>query len=158
MRLAQDLYERGLITYHRTDSFNLSARFVFPAKEYNEKKYGKKYALEKPRGFRTRSRSAQEAHEAIRPTKLLEVKAAFKGKKESKLTVNHQRLYTLIFNRAIATQMKEATIKTVKTQISSDKTYLFESEQQQVIFDGFLKVFDPFYVNNHQTIIKLKKV
>ena len=82
MRLAQDLYERGLITYHRTDSFNLSARFVFPAKEYIEKKYGKEYALEKPRGFRTRSKSAQEAHEAIRPTKLLEVKAAFKGKKE----------------------------------------------------------------------------
>jgi DNA topoisomerase-1 len=157
MRLAQDLYERGLITYHRTDSFNLSARFVFPAKEYIEKKYGKEYALEKPRGFRTRSRSAQEAHEAIRPTKLLEVKAAFKGKKESKLTVNHQRLYTLIFNRAIATQMKEAQIKTVKTEIVSDKYYFFESEQQQVIFDGFLKVFDPYYVTNHQTVIKLEK-
>ncbi len=157
MRLAQDLYERGLITYHRTDSFNLSARFVFPAKEYIEKKYGKEYALSKPRGFRTRSRSAQEAHEAIRPTKLLEVKAAFKGKKESKLTVNHQRLYTLIFNRAIATQMKEAQIKTIKTEIISDKNYLFESEQQQVIFDGFLKVFDPYYVTNHQTIIKLEK-
>jgi len=157
MRLAQDLYERGLITYHRTDSFNLSARFVFPAKEYIEKKYGKEYALERPRGFRTRSRSAQEAHEAIRPTKLLEMKAAFKGKKESKLTVNHQRLYTLIFNRAIATQMKEASIKTVKTKIVSDKNYLFESEQQQVIFDGFLKVFDPFYVTNHQIVIKLEK-
>ncbi len=157
MRLAQDLYERGLITYHRTDSFNLSARFVFPAKEYIEKKYGKEYALEKPRGFRTRSRSAQEAHEAIRPTKLLEMKAAFKGKKESKLTVNHQRLYTLIFNRAIATQMKEASIKTVKTVIVSDKNYLFESEQQQVIFDGFLKVFDPYYVTNHQTVVKLEK-
>lgn len=157
MRLAQDLYERGLITYHRTDSFNLSARFVFPAKEFIEKKYGKEYALEKPRGFRTKSRSAQEAHEAIRPTKLLEVKAAFKGKKETKLTINHQRLYTLIFNRAIATQMKEATIKTVKTKILSEKKYLFESEQQQVIFDGFLKVFDPFYVTNHQTIIKLEK-
>ncbi len=157
MRLAQDLYERGLITYHRTDSFNLSARFVFPAKEYIEKKYGKEYALEKPRGFRTRSKSAQEAHEAIRPTKLLEAKAAFKGKKESKLTVNHQRLYTLIFNRAIATQMKEAQIKTVKATIVSDKNYLFESEQQQVIFDGFLKVFDPYYVANHQTVIMLEK-
>lgn len=157
MRLAQDLYERGLITYHRTDSFNLSARFVFPAKEYIEKKYGKEYALEKPRGFRTRSKSAQEAHEAIRPTKLLEAKAAFKGKKESKLTVNHQRLYTLIFNRAIATQMKEAQIKTVKATIVSDKNYLFESEQQQVIFDGFLKVFDPYYVTNHQTVIILEK-
>src|SRR3989339_842299 len=157
MRLAQDLYERGLITYHRTDSFNLSARFVFPAKEYIEKKFGKEYALEKPRGFRTKSRSAQEAHEAIRPTKLLETKAAFKGKKESKLTVNHQRLYTLIFNRAIATQMKEASIKTVKTEIISNKNYFFESEQQQVIFDGFLKVFDPYYVTNHQTVIKLEK-
>ncbi|MEK7495224.1 MAG: type I DNA topoisomerase [Patescibacteria group bacterium] len=157
MRLAQDLYERGLITYHRTDSFNLSARFVFPAKEYIEKKYGKEYALERPRGFRTRSRSAQEAHEAIRPTKLLEMKAAFKGKKESKLTLNHQRLYTLIFNRAIATQMKEASIKTVKTEIISDKNYLFESEQQQVVFDGFLKIFDPYYVTNHQTVIKLEK-
>ncbi|MDO9028483.1 MAG: type I DNA topoisomerase, partial [Candidatus Roizmanbacteria bacterium] len=157
MRLAQDLYERGLITYHRTDSFNLSARFVFPAKEYIEKKFGKEYALDKPRGFRTRSKSAQEAHEAIRPTKLLEMKAAFKGKKESKLTINHQRLYTLIFNRAIATQMKEAQIKTVKTEIISDKNYFFESEQQQVIFDGFLKVFDPYYVTNHQTIIKLEK-
>ncbi len=157
MRLAQDLYERGLITYHRTDSFNLSARFVFPAKEYIEKKFGKEYALEKPRGFRTRSKSAQEAHEAIRPTKLLEMKAAFKGKKESKLTINHQRLYTLIFNRAIATQMKEAQIKTIKTEIISDKNYLFESEQQEVIFDGFLKVFDPFFVSNHQTIIKLEK-
>lgn len=157
MRLAQDLYERGLITYHRTDSFNLSARFVFPAKEYIEKKYGKEYALEKPRGFRTRSKSAQEAHEAIRPTKLLEVKQAFKGKKESKLTANHQKLYTLIFNRAIATQMKEAQIKTVKTTIISDKKYLFESEQQQVMFDGFLKVFDPYYVTSHQTVIKLEK-
>lgn len=157
MRLAQDLYEYGLITYHRTDSFNLSARFVFPAKEYIEKKYGKEYALEKPRGFKTRSKSAQEAHEAIRPTKLLEMKAAFKGKKESKLTINHQRLYTLIFNRAIATQMKEAQIKTVKTDIVSDKNYFFESEQHQVIFDGFLKVFDPYYVTNHQTIIKLEK-
>jgi len=157
MRLAQDLYERGLITYHRTDSFNLSARFVFPAKDYIEQKFGKEYILDKPRGFRTRSKSAQEAHEAIRPTKLLEMKAAFKGKKESKLTINHQRLYTLIFNRAIATQMKEAQIKTVKTEIISDKNYFFESEQQQVIFDGFLKVFDPFFVSNHQTIIKLEK-
>ncbi len=157
MRLAQDLYERGLITYHRTDSFNLSARFVFPAKEYIEKKYGKEYALEKPRGFRTRSKSAQEAHEAIRPTKLLEMNAAFKGKKESKLTINHKRLYTLIFSRAIATQMKEAQIKMIRTQIVSDKNYLFESEQQQVIFDGFLKVFDPFFINNHQKIVKLEK-
>ena len=53
--------------------------------------------------------------------------------------------------------MKEASIKTVKTVIISDKNYLFESEQQQVVFDGFLKVFDPYYVTNHQTVIKLEK-
>ena len=69
MRIAQSLYEKGLITYHRTDSFNLSTKYVFSAKDYIEKAYGKKYALEKPRGFRTKSRGAQEAHEAIRPTK-----------------------------------------------------------------------------------------
>ena len=157
MHLAQDLYERGLITYHRTDSFNLSAHFVFPAKEYIEKKFGKEYSLEKPRGYKTRSKSAQEAHEAIRPTKLLEAKEVFQGKKESKLNINHQRLYTLIFNRSIATQMKEAQIKTVKTEIISNKNYLFESDQQQVIFDGFLKVFDPYFVSSHQTVIKLEK-
>jgi len=157
MRLAQDLYERGLITYHRTDSFNLSARFVFPAKDYIEKKFGKEYSLEKPRGYKTRSKSAQEAHEAIRPTRLLEVNAAFEGKKESKLNVNHKKLYRLIFNRALATQMKEAEIKTVKTMIISNKNYLFESNEQQVIFDGFLKLYDPDYVREHQTVTKLEK-
>ncbi|MEK6951672.1 MAG: DNA topoisomerase, partial [Nanoarchaeota archaeon] len=70
MRLAQNLYEKGFITYHRTDSFNLSSKFVFRAKDYIEAEYGKEYALEKPRGYRTKSRTAQEAHEAIRPTYL----------------------------------------------------------------------------------------
>ena len=70
MRVAQGLYERGLITYHRTDSFNLSTSFVFKAKDYIGKTYGAEYALEKPRFFKTRSRMAQEAHEAIRPPRL----------------------------------------------------------------------------------------
>jgi len=155
MKLAQDLYERGLITYHRTDSFNLSSKFVFSAKDYIIENFGSEYALDKPRGYRNKSKSAQEAHEAIRPTKFLTVNQAFKGKKESKLTVNHQKLYTLIFNRALATQMKEAQIKNVKIKILSQKNYLFENDQQQVIFDGFLKVFDPNYVNSHQNLIKI---
>ena len=63
MRLAQNLYEKGLITYHRTDSFNLSSNSVFRAKDYIELTFGKEYALDKPRGYRTKSRTAQEAHE-----------------------------------------------------------------------------------------------
>jgi len=155
MKLAQDLYERGLITYHRTDSFNLSTNFVFKAKDYIEANFGKEYSLEKPRGYKNRSKMAQEAHEAIRPTKLsTNIEAEIKS---HKLTVNHKRLYQLIFNRALSTQMKEAQIKNIKVDILSNKNYLLESETQQVIFDGFLKVLNPEYVKNNQKPNLLKK-
>ncbi len=153
MKLAQDLYERGLITYHRTDSFNLSTSFVFAAKDYILKQFGAKYALEKPRGFKTRSRSAQEAHEAIRPTRLdRKIDAELKDKKLGK---NHKLVYQLIFNRSLATQMKEAEIKIIKIYISSSNHYLFEAESQKVVFDGFLKVLNPNFVTNNQSEIKL---
>src|SRR3989344_3805157 len=150
MRLAQDLYERGLITYHRTDSFNLSTKFVFSAKDYIEKEYGKKYSLTKPRGYRTKSKLAQEAHEAIRPTKL-DPKAT-ERKADKKITINHRRLYSLIFNRAVATQMKEAEIKNLTISILGDKGYLFESVLQQVLFDGFLKILNPKFVASNQKL------
>lgn len=161
MKLAQDLYERGLITYHRTDSFNLSTQFVFRAKDYITKTFGKQYALEKPRGYRTKSRMAQEAHEAIRPTKLenepgskQEKKA---GKKKTSLTQNHEKLYALIFARAVSTQMKEASVKNIRITISSQKGYEFLSEKQQVLFDGFLKLLNPDFVKNNETQIDIKK-
>jgi len=135
MNLAQQLYENGLITYHRTDSFNLSSYFVFKAKDYIESKFGKEYALEKPRGYKTRSRMAQEAHEAIRPTKLEE------NPKMEKLTANHKKLYQLIFNRAVATQMKEADYKVITMTILSKKNYLFELKNEQILFPGFLKIY-----------------
>lgn len=141
MSLAQGLYERGLITYHRTDSFNLSSSFVFKAKDYISEIFGKEYALDKPRGFKTRSKLAQEAHEAIRPTKLIN-----SLKTTEKLTINHKKLYSLIFNRAVACQMKEAEINHIKIKISSKQKYLFESEIEQVIFDGFFKLLNPKYV------------
>jgi len=152
MKLAQNLYEQGLITYHRTDSFNLSTQFVFKARDYILEKYGKEYVPEKPRGFKTKSKNAQEAHEAIRPTKL---NYEFVTKKETKLTHNHKRLYQLIFNRAVSTQMKEASVKTVKIDVLSNKNYLFQSEWHQVMFDGFLKLLNPDFVKNHQTAISL---
>ena len=138
MRLAQTLYERGLITYHRTDSFNLSASYVFKAKDYIAKEFGDEYALEKPRGYRTKSKGAQQAHEAIRPTKL--EKTPRTGKGEKKLSGELQKLYTLIFNRALATQMKEASIKTLESTITSSKGYVFSTIKETVLFDGFLKL------------------
>lgn len=150
MRIAQSLYEKGLITYHRTDSFNLSAKYVFPAKDYIVKAYGKKYALEKPRGFRTKSKNAQEAHEAIRPTK---ADRTLKDITNRKLSLQEKKLYELIFNRTLATQMKEAEIKESKIYIKSEKNYEFEAVHQQVIFDGFLRVSSPQFVKNNSSEI-----
>ena len=153
MKLAQDLYEQGLITYHRTDSFNLSSQFVFKAKDYINEKYGKDYSLEKPRGYKTKSRNAQEAHEAIRPTNFKYELAT--EKIDDKLTYNHKKLYQLIFIRAIATQMKEAAVKSIKVNILSSKKYLFKSEFFQVIFPGFLLALNPEYVKAHEKEIKI---
>lgn len=155
MKLAQDLYERGLITYHRTDSFNLSTQFVFRAKDYITAKYGAEYALEKPRGFKTKSKMAQEAHEAIRPTKL--EKEIKEGDDDKKITQNHRKLYKLIHDRAVATQMKEAQVKTSKISILGKKGYLFEAEMHQVLFDGFLKVLNPEYAEKNQRVSPFKK-
>ncbi len=155
MRLAQDLYERGLITYHRTDSFNLSTQFVFRAKDYISEKFGKAYALDKPRGYKTKSKLAQEAHEAIRPTKLDQ--NAANNHKDTKITQNHKRLYKLIFDRAVSTQMKEATIKHFTIAIGGLKGYLFESEMQQVVFDGFLRLLNPDFVEKNQKVPSCNK-
>lgn len=151
MRIAQSLYEKGLITYHRTDSFNLSAKYVFPAKDYIVNAYGKKYALEKPRGFRTKSKNAQEAHEAIRPTK---AERSLKELKNKKMSVQEKKLYELIFNRALATQMKEAEIKESIITIKSSKGYEFEATHQQVLFDGFLRVLSPAFAKKNTEKLK----
>ncbi|MFW5703402.1 MAG: type I DNA topoisomerase [Patescibacteria group bacterium] len=152
MRIAQQLYEKGLITYHRTDSFNLSAQFVFRAKDYIEAEYGKEYALEKPRGFRTKSKMAQEAHEAIRPTRLDQEKEKIK-----KLSSNQLKLYQLIFDRALATQMKEAEIKKTTVTVAGTKGYEFQSEFQQVTFDGFLRLLQPSFVEKNSQPVSYTK-
>lgn len=148
MSLAQSLYEKGFITYHRTDSFNLSTQFVFRAKDYITEKFGPEYALEKPRGYRTKSRMAQEAHEAIRPTKLIEVDDL--AKKKESLTVNHKKLYKLIFDRAVATQMKEAELKTITFDLVSPQNDAFEASTTKVVFDGYLKLMDTIKQENKE--------
>lgn len=155
MRLAQGLYERGLISYHRTDSFNLSAQFVFRAKDFIAAEYGEHYALEKPRGFQTKSKLAQEAHEAIRPTKLENTPS--KINKEAKLTTQQKKLYELIFNRAVATQMKEAEVKQVKVIAKGTKGYEFEADFSHILFDGFMKILWPDYAEKHKDMVQINK-
>ena len=138
MKLAQDLYENGLITYHRTDSFSLSRDFLLKAKNYIVKNFGEKYALPSPRIYKTKSKMTQEAHEAIRPTMIDP-----SPKKIKSLTKNHKRLYDLIFRRAIATQMKEAKIEEITIIIKGQKNYYFMSNLEKIIFDGFLKILHP---------------
>lgn len=152
MRIAQSLYEKGLITYHRTDSFYLSSKYVFSAKDYIISAYGKKYALEKPRGFQTKSKNAQEAHEAIRPTKADRTLRSMK----KKLAIQEKKIYELIFYRTLATQMKEASIKESKIKISSKKGYEFETIHKEVLFDGFFRVLSPGYAKNNSTKLALK--
>lgn len=156
MRLAQALYEEGLITYHRTDSFSLANQFVSSAKKYIDDVFGSGYSLSTPRFYKTKSKLAQEAHEAIRPTGFNnEIKESATEETRAQ-TINHKKLYRLIFDRAIATQMVEASIKNIKITVLSSQGYEFESELQKVLFDGFLKVLNPTYVAANQSDLELK--
>lgn len=137
MRLAQNLYEHGFITYHRTDSFFLSDKFVNESKAYITSTFGANYTSTEKRVYKTKVKNAQEAHEAIRPTRMV---PDIMGKNES-ITPSHAKLYALIFSRAVASQMKEAEVKTVKIKILGGKGYLFETSFESITFDGFLKVY-----------------
>ncbi len=139
MKLAQDLYEQGHITYMRTDSLNISTVAMKAAQNVISKKYGSKYALASPRFYKTKSKGAQEAHEAIRPTDL--AVEAFR----INISDKHTKLYDLIWKRMIASQMKEAEIDETIAKIACLKAankYGFTSTGQKIRFDGFLKVYN----------------
>lgn len=132
MRVAQNLYESGKITYMRTDSVNLSNFALQKAKEEIEKVFGKEYV--KTRKYATKSKGAQEAHEAIRPTYM--ENHTIEGTKDE------QRLYELIWKRTIASQMADAKLEKTTVNIDSSKaskSYIANGEV--VKFDGFLKVY-----------------
>jgi DNA topoisomerase-1 len=132
MVVAQHLYEAGKITYMRTDSFNLSDLAMTGSQDAIESMYGKEYS--NPRKFTTKSKGAQEAHEAIRPTYL--DKDTVTGDR------NEERLYSLIWKRTIASQMADAQLEktTVKIGVSlADKQ--FTAQGEVIKFDGFLKVY-----------------
>jgi DNA topoisomerase-1 len=108
MSVAQTLYEQGLITYHRTDSLNLSTQAVSAVREYIEQKYSKEYLPANPKFYKTQTKQAQEAHEAIRPTNV---------NHGDKLTGNNKKLYDLIKARFIASQMNPAIYDETRIQV-----------------------------------------
>jgi len=141
MMTAQKLYEEGYITYMRTDSMNLSLESLMSARKIIEKEFGKKYSLESPRYFKTKSKSAQEAHEAIRPTDPEKLPDDLMPMLEP----NQYKLYKLIWNRMIACQMQNAKLNSVKADIEATEkknVFLLRATGSTVIFDGFLKVYE----------------
>ncbi len=132
MMVAQHLYENGLITYMRTDSVNLSSLCINASKEEVIRLYGQEYS--KPRNYKTHSKGAQEAHEAIRPT--------YMNNTEIEGNMQERRLYDLIWKRTAASQMADAQIeKTTVNILISGKEEYFVANGEVVIFDGFMKAY-----------------
>lgn len=119
MALAQKLYEEGLITYHRTDSFNLAKEAVASARDLIKTKYGPEYLPTSPKIFSKKSKNAQEAHEAIRPTNFEINKDVVAGRAAS-LEERHAKLYDLIWSRTMASQMTDAKYLQTKVVIGAD--------------------------------------
>ena len=135
MRLAQQLYEAGLITYHRTDSLSLSNKSLKEAHEFIKNEFGSKYASASPKIYKTKAKGAQEAHEAIRPTKSNNL-----NKIKNRLDEKQYKLYRLIWQRFIASQMNPAILDNVAIDIQANN-YLFRANGSIIKFDGFLKIY-----------------
>src|SRR3989344_3836869 len=154
MSLAQKLYEEGYITYHRTDSVAISSAAMSAIINFVKKEYGEKYAPASPRFYKTKQKLAQEAHEAIRPTKA----AVLMGDVAVNLGAPYGKLYDLIWKRAVASQMADAVIESTtvfvttnekqltanKSEVSSQKlvvsSYKLKANGSILVFEGFLKV------------------
>lgn len=147
MRVAQELYEgidlgkelggaHGIITYMRTDSLRISEEASTAAHTFITDRYGKEYYPSKPRTFKTKS-SAQDAHEAIRPANVEFTPDMLKGK----LSNDQYKLYKLIWERFVASQMKNAEIETISVEFSCGG-YIFKSSESSVAFKGYMLVYD----------------
>ena len=145
MLVAQQLYERGFITYIRTDSLNLADKFLHEAADYLKSSLGKNYALPRPRRFKTKTKGAQEAHEAIRPAEAARAPESVAGE----LDTNQNKLYKLIWQRALASQMPEAVVNATTVDVDALRpgsrqaatAYQFRANGQILKFDGYLKIY-----------------
>ena len=151
MSLAQNLYEKGFITYMRTDSTLLSQNITFEIKGYilDNKNYGEKYY--KTRQFKTKNKNAQEAHECIRPTKICTESVS----NVNGLTSDHQKLYNLIWKRTVASQMAAAQFYERRIILSGKKNkYKFLGSHKDLLFDGYLKLLESYKKNANADKIK----
>jgi len=146
MQIAQQLYEGvdlgdegsvGLITYMRTDSVSLAKEAVAQIRDYIKKEFGQPYLPASAQFYKTKTKGAQEAHEAIRPTDI----TLDPEKIKSYLTPQQYRLYKLIWRRTLACQMASAILSTTTADIAA-KHYTFRATGTQIKFDGFLKIYD----------------
>ncbi|MFA5248506.1 MAG: type I DNA topoisomerase [Patescibacteria group bacterium] len=147
MMIAQQLYEGveiagegqvGLITYMRTDSLNLSVKFLTDAQTYLKNNFDGKYQISEPRKFKTKSKGAQEAHEAVRPTEAIRDPESL----QDSLNPNQYKLYKLIWQRAMASQMPEAIVNNASINVDAkDTPYQFRATGQTLVFDGYLKLY-----------------
>ena len=148
MLLAQHLYEAGKISYMRTDSVVLSEDAIKQAQKVIKQTYGEEYCQQ--RQFTTKSKNAQEAHEAIRPTHFEDIEVSADEKE--------QKLYTLIRTRALASQMADAIINKTTLTITTDNTTIFIAKGEVIEFDGFLKLYQTKKDEDEDDNIKLPKV
>ena len=146
MKLAQELYEGlhigesahlGLITYMRTDSCNLSEKFIIQVKGWIGDTFGANYVEKTTRKFKTKTHGAQEAHEAIRPTSALRTPENIK----EYLNRNQFKLYELIWKRAVATQAKSSIFKQTTANINAGDKAVFRAHGNIMVFDGYIKIY-----------------
>lgn len=147
MREAQRLYENGYITYHRTDSVNLAASALSQARIYIEAKFGKEYLPEKSRVFKTRSKLAQEAHEAIRPTSLRRDEA----KLQKRAGGPGYKLYQLVFKRFVASQMAARLVDKTTVKVAADK-YLLQAKGEVEKFPGWKRLYQQPATSNQKKL------
>jgi DNA topoisomerase-1 len=136
MNLAQRLYERGYITYHRTDSLNLSSQAVNSFRSYIKENFSTTYLPAEPKFFKTHSKNAQEAHEAIRVTNIYKKPET----KSRKMEANELKLYELIWKRSLATQMPSAKLFQTSIDIKAGP-YLLRANGLRTMFDGWMKLY-----------------
>ena len=135
MQVAQSLYEEGYITYHRTDSTNIAAEAITSVREFIVNKLGEKYAAEKAREYKTKSKVAQEAHEAIRPTEMGREKLDSANR-------DQERLYEMVWRRFVACQMAEAKGVTVTVTVTgkNNSEYKLQAKGETITFEGWYKL------------------
>ena len=154
MTIAQRLYEGievgkervGLITYMRTDSIRLSDEFIEKTKEFIEREYGENY-YKGIKKVANKGKNVQDAHEAIRPTDISRTPESIK----KYLSLEEYKIYSLVYNRALASLMKDATVEDTKVSVINNN-HLFNIQGEKVLFDGFLKVYEEANIDVHEDI------